>query len=190
MRQSRNPYGKLRMPDGKPRAQYGKLIILFILLLILAIVIVGYQYMKVSQPNAVITFLPRDKVFVYSPLKDGKLGKKVIHTRTGPSDREKADTIIQALKRDTCLPENVALYEFVIDGKGTMYLNFSKDLREAKLSAIQEIHATYGIVNSFLGTFTDATRVQILVEGEPVYTLNGLIYTYNPIEFNKQLLED
>jgi hypothetical protein len=146
--------------------------------------------MRVSQPNAAITFLPRDKVFVYSPLKEGKLGKKVIHTRTGTPDREKADTIIQVLKRDGCLPENVALYEFVIDGNGTMYLNFSKDLRHTRLSTIQEIHTTYGIVNSFLGTFTDATRVQILVEGEPVYTLNGLIYTYNPIEFNKQLLED
>jgi len=46
------------------------------------------------------------------------------------------------------------------------------------------------MVNSFLLSLKDAKKVQILVEGQPIYTLNGTVYTYKPIEFNKYVMED
>jgi len=32
--------------------------------------------------------------------------------------------------------------------------------------------------------------VQLLVEGQPANTIRGVVYTYMPLEFNRELLED
>jgi len=82
------------------------------------------------------------------------------------------------------------LNDLVIDSDGILYLNFSKDILEKQTTAMMEIMKTFSIVNSFLGTFRNANKVQLLVEGQPVYTLNGTVYTYKPLEFNQDLLED
>jgi hypothetical protein len=179
-----------RRTGSRRQIDFKKLAVLFILLLIIAIVLVGYKYMAISQPGSGITIVPRDTVLVFASAGEGKLARKTLHSRIGASDREKADMIIGALKRESSLPEKVVLYDFTADGNGTMYLSFSKDLKEPGLTTVQEITIAYGIVNSFLATFSDAKQVQLLVEGEPVYTLNGVVYTYKPIQFNKELLED
>ena len=49
---------------------------------------------------------------------------------------------------------------------------------------------TYGIVNSFIESFHNVKKVQMLVEGQPVYTRSGVLYLFSPLEFNKELLED
>ncbi len=48
----------------------------------------------------------------------------------------------------------------------------------------------YSLVNSFATSFKDVRKVQLLVEGEPIYTIAGLVYTYMPLEFNRELMED
>ena len=48
----------------------------------------------------------------------------------------------------------------------------------------------YSLVNSFIESFRDAKRVQLLVEGQPVYTRSGLLYVFEPLQFNKDVLEE
>ena len=80
--------------------------------------------------------------------------------------------------------------DLVIDSEGVLYLNFSKHISEIKTTSMTEILRTFSIVNSFLGSFRNTNKVQFLIEGQPVYTLNGTVYTYKPLEFNQDLLED
>ena len=74
--------------------------------------------------------------------------------------------------------------------EATIYLNLSRDVLGDKTSPAKEITKVYSMVNSFLLSLKDAKKVQILVEGQPVYTLNGTVYIYKPIEFNKYVMED
>lgn len=84
----------------------------------------------------------------------------------------------------------MTLNDLVIDSDGVLYLNFSNTITEKKATTMTEILKTFSIVNSFLGNFGNTNKVQLLVEGQPVYTLHGTVYTYKPLEFNQDLLED
>jgi len=70
-----------------------------------------------------------------------------------------------------------------------LYLNVSKEFLD-RSTPEREITMTYGLVNSFIETFRDAKSVQLLVEGEPVYTRSGLLYIFEPLQFNKDTLEE
>ena len=48
----------------------------------------------------------------------------------------------------------------------------------------------YAIVNSLLSNLRDARRIHLLIDGKAVYTLHGTVYTYDALEFNKDLLEE
>ena len=71
-----------------------------------------------------------------------------------------------------------------------MYLNLSHDIKDEEMGTIEEITIVYSIVNSFLSNFKSAKKIQLLIEGQVFHTLNGLLYTYNPLEFNTNLVEE
>jgi hypothetical protein len=169
-----------------------KLTIIFILLAIfVATLIITYKKNTISiESKRYIAPIEKDAVFVFYPVNQEKLGKKALEIKPRISEQEKADIIIKELKKEKCVPDNLKLYELATDGDGIIYLNFSRDILNAKARTAKEITMTYAIINSFLSSFKDIKKVQFLVEGQPVYTINGLIYTYVPIEFNKDLMED
>lgn len=177
--------------ENKPK-QNKYLIIALIVVIIFAIGALGYQYQDLwmKKPQQITIIVPKETLLVYYPVNGGKLAEKKIDIKNNLSDKEKGDFIIKNLKALKSIPESLTLNELAVDSDNILYLNFSKDITEGKMSSLAEILKTFSIVNSFLGSFRNAGKVQLLVEGQPSYTLNGTVYTYKPIEFNKDLLED
>jgi len=175
---------------NKPK-QNKYLIIALIIVIILAIGALGYQYrgLWMKKPQQIAIIVPKEALSVYYP-SGSKLAEKKIDIKNNLSDKEKGDFIIKNLKALKSIPESLTLNELALDSDNILYLNFSKDITEGKASSMAEMLKTFSIVNSFLGSFRNAGKVQLLVEGQPSYTLNGTVYTYKPIEFNKDLLED
>jgi spore germination protein GerM len=103
-------------------------------------------------------------------------------------DKNKGDLLFKELKAARCIPDRLKLYELAIGRNGVLYLNVSREFMERDTE--RDITMVYGIVNSFIESFKNVKSVQLLVEGQPVYTRSGLVYIFEPLEFNKELLED
>jgi hypothetical protein len=179
-------FGKKRLTARK------SFIIALVIIVVLAAGAMAYIYkdMWMKKPQQLIAIAQKETISVFFPTGQGKLIEKKFDIISNLTDSEKGNVIIRNLKTLRTIPEELALSDFVVDSDGILYLNFSKDIVEKKSTTITEITKVFSIVNSFLGNFRNANRVQFLVEGHPVYTLNGTVYTYKPLEFNKDLLED
>ncbi|MCX5809195.1 MAG: GerMN domain-containing protein [Proteobacteria bacterium] len=175
----------------KPKS-HKRLIILFILIAVFAVIIILNRHIQLWQRESIIDIIPFEKseIFICYSKNMEKLEKKILEVKKGVPEKERAHIIIRELKKEKNIPENTSLYEFASDGDGTIYLNLSKDILGEKAEPAKEIITVYSIINSFLLSFKDAKKVQLLVEGQPVYTINGTVYTYKPIEFNKYVMED
>jgi spore germination protein GerM len=167
-------------------------IIVLVVIIVLTAVAMAYIYrdMWIKKPQQLVTIVQKETVSVYFPKGQGKLAEKKIDITSNLSDQEKGHLIIRNLKALKSIPEELTLNDLVVDSDGILYLNFSKNISEKKTTAMTEILKTFSIVNSFLGSFRNTNKVQFLVEGQPVYTLNGTMYIYKPLEFNQDLLED
>jgi hypothetical protein len=176
----------------KPSLVRKPFVIVLVVIIVLAAVAMGYVYrdMWIKKPQQLVTIVQKETVSVYFPKGQGKLAEKKIDITSNLSDQEKGNLIIRNLKALKSIPEELTLNDLVVDSDGILYLNFSKNISEKKTTATTEILKTFSIVNSFLGSFGNTNKVQFLVEGQPVYTLNGTVYTYKPLEFNQDLLED
>jgi hypothetical protein len=153
--------------------------------------IIGYQQQWFFSPvKEEPQEMPKLQLTLFVPAKPSRLEKKTIEIEGKPSERGSAELILKELKKGGYLPEKLVLYDMIAGKEGTLYLNFSRDLVEEKRGGLREITTTYALVNSFLINFRKSGRVQMLVDGKPLYTFQGLLYSYMPFEFNKDLLED
>jgi hypothetical protein len=144
------------------------------------------------RPPAVVQHtaaIEGEPISVFFPGENGRLERKIIGAQRQLSERAKADALVRALKESRCIPDRLRLYELAIGQNGVLYLNVSKEFLD-RSTPEREITMTYGLVNSFIETFRDAKSVQLLVEGEPVYTRSGLLYIFEPLQFNKDTLEE
>lgn len=181
-----SPY-KTKNPHQKPvRTVF---IILLAVVVVLAILITGYRLKVALEPKTVFIVSDKQVVSVFFPAQN-KLIEKRLDVRSNISDKEKAEMIINKLKQEKHLTQGFRLYESAIDADGVMYLNVSRDIIDDKPSTTKEILTVYSIAHSFLATFKEARKVLFIVDGQVLYTLRGTLYTYKPIEFNPDLLED
>jgi hypothetical protein len=132
----------------------------------------------------------KEIIRLFSPVSNIRLGNRVLEIRSDMPDKEKADLILRELKKDKVISPGVHLRTVVIGLDGVLYLNLSRNLTEVNPGAPSEIIMVYSLVNSFASSFRDVRKVQLLLDGEPVYTIGGVVYTYLPLEFNKDLMED
>jgi hypothetical protein len=176
----------------KPSLVRKPFIIVLAVIIVLAAGAMAYIYrdMWIKKPQQLVTIVQKETVSIYFSTGQSKLIKKEIDITSNLSDKEKGNFIIKSLKTLKGIPEDLTLNDLVVDSDGVLYLNFSKNISEIKTTSMTEILRTFSIVNSFLGSFRNTNKVQLLVEGQPVYTLNGTVYTYKPLEFNQDLLED
>jgi len=130
-----------------------------------------------------------DVISVYLPTPEGKLQRKTVEVHRQPSDRARAETLFRELKEAKCIPDRLKLHEMALGSDGVLYLNLSAEFIDRNTPE-REILMTYSVVNSFVESFHNAKKVQILVEGQPVYTGSGVLYIFSPLEFNKDVLED
>lgn len=167
-------------------------ILVFAVIVVLAAGSAAYLYsdMWTKKPLPAVKTVQKETISIYSTTDQKKLTEKKIDITGTPGDKEKGEIIIKNLKTVKNIPEELVLYDLAIGSDSILYLNFSKNITEKETTAMMEILETFSIVNSFLATFRNANKVQFLVEGQPVHTLNGTVYTYKPLEFNQDLLED
>jgi hypothetical protein len=150
----------------------------------------AYDYIKSREKPKIFAAATTESINIFVPGEQGGLAEKKLEARIGMSERQKADLLVHTLKKERCLPEELTLYDFVVGENGVVYLNFSKEIQSGPIATGRETTMVYAIVNSFVTNFRNANSVQIIVEGQPIQTIGGLIYTYKPIDFNKGLLED
>jgi len=141
--------------------------------------------------------LRRTTVEIYFPstFGDGLVGKysEIFETVT-PGDQAKqiiADLIAdpdnpEALR---ALPAGTRLRQAFVLENGDCYLDFSRDLLEGVGGgSMEEILTVYAIVDSVVLNVSTIRRVAILVEGEPIETLNGHMDLRRPLRANPALI--
>lgn len=162
-------------------------------LVILAVLVLLFiEHFPGTKPTTHISIIERTALSLYLPGDKGNLMEKTVGIKGPETNREKADTILAALKTAGAVPEKLVLHDLVTDSDGIMYLNFSRDLLSTIPGAgpSREIITVFSIVNSFLANFRYTRKVQFLVDWQPVHTLHGVVYTYLPMEFNRTITED
>jgi hypothetical protein len=164
---------QLRGLPSEKRINYKKLIIICIPLIILtSFFVYFFKYMADTQPEKQVVRVEKNTISLLYPGNDGKLSEKTIEIDSAATPKDKGGIIIDELKKVGLVPESLSLQEIIIDNEGIIYLNFTKDLLQGAAGK----------------SYTK--KVQLLVDWKPVYTLRGTVYTYLPIEFNKQVMED
>lgn len=160
-----------------------------VLLLAVAGLACYWYSLPAASPARTAAQLQKEAVSVFLPDAQGKLERKTIEAPERLSDRGRADIILRELKEARSIPDRLKLYDLALGEDGVLYLNVSKEFLDAD-SPAREIPMVYSMVDSFAASFPGVRSVQLLVEGEPVYTRSGLLYLLKPLQFNKELLED
>jgi len=181
---------KISEQEGQKTAPYKKT--LFIIILFLAMVAISvslYRHLRKTETTKNVPTVEQITLTLFVPEYYGKLIQKTVPVQNYSSERQKADIIIEELKKGGYLSDKIVLLDFAIDENGTLYMNFSKEIKRPSMAA-REIITIYSIINSFLLNFKNAHKVLLLAEGQPFYTPGGLLHTYVPLGFNQGLLED
>jgi Sporulation and spore germination len=182
---------KSRGLPAEKRVNYKRLIIICLpLIIITALFVYFFEYMADIKPKEQVVRIEKNTISLLYPGDDGKLFEKVVEIDNNATPKDKGNTIVSELKKTGFVSEGLSLQELVIDNEGIIYLNFTKDLIQGAAAKTDDIGAVYAVVNSFLASFRYSKKVQLLVDWKPLYTLRGTVYTYLPIEFNKQVMED
>ena len=142
-----------------------------------------------AQQRGSIT-VRKETIRLFSADGASRLSNHVLEVRSDIPDREKADIILRELKKDKVIGAGVQLRDAAVGLDGILYLNVSKNLAETYPGAPPEMIMVYSLVNSFASSFKDVNKVQLLLDGEPAYTIRGVVYTYLPLDFNKDFMED
>jgi hypothetical protein len=170
---------------------YKKIILLScVVVAILAGLLVVQKYVKGREAPGTPAAPRKETLAIYLPLDEARLTRKNVEIKDNLSEREKADVIMRELRMGNAVPDKLTLREFSVNSENVLYLNLSQDIKGESLNAAGEIMSLYAIVNSFLANLREAKSVQVLIDGQAVSTINGVVYTYSPIEFNNQLLEE
>jgi hypothetical protein len=160
------------------------------LLVIVAAGLGCYLYNRpATPPGRRAAAAEREVISVFFPDEQGKLERKAVEVGKQLSDRARADILFRELKEARSIPDRLRFYELAVGADGVLYLNVSKEFIDPG-SPAREVAMVYSIVNSFAASFPGVHYVQLLVEGEPVYTRSGLLYIFKPLQYNKELLED
>lgn len=163
-----------------------------ILAMALALAATWYYYvvMDPTQKQKGTVIVQKEMLQLFFPLSSTKLGRRTLEVRVDAPDKERAELIIRELKKEKIVPSAVQFREVAVGLDGVLYLNLSRGLMEVQAGAPSEILMVYSLVNSFIASFKETRKVQLLFDGQPAYTIRGVLYTYTPLEFNRELLED
>jgi spore germination protein GerM len=134
--------------------------------------------------------LRRLNVLIYFPGSegDGLVGEaREIFNTTAPGDRAKqilADLISGSNEQKNlrAVPPGTQLRQVYILDDGTAYVDFSADLKAGmRGGSTEELLTVYAIINSVALNIPEIRRLGILIDGEPVETLNGHLDLRRPL---------
>lgn len=130
----------------------------------------------------------RETARVFFSLNGERLAAKTVDIEAGTGEKAKGDAIIQELRRQKSIPGRARLLDLAFGEDGTLYVNLSREFGDAPTGGGTDVTRVYSVVNSFVATFPAFRRVQLLLEGQVVPTIGGLVYTQAPLEFNKDIV--
>jgi hypothetical protein len=182
-------------PPPRPKRTRRAILLGALLTLCAAAAVFAVSYYFGARPERLDRLTPvqpaeKTALSVFFLNEQGKFTEKTVEVMGTLTMEEKADKLIGELKGVGVLPGTLSLDGFTTDQDGIMYLSVSKDITNGPMGTMKELNTVYGLVNSFLGSFGNVKKIQLLVEWKPVYTLGGLVCTYLPLEFNRNLMED
>ena len=139
--------------------------------------------------------IKQQSFIVYRAAADGReklLPEKFTINDNGKRAAENAlialvSTKPQDASMEDVFPIGTKVLSLRVDEKGTAYADFSKELTKKGQGSYGEMMICYAIANT-LTEFPNIKRVQILVEGKKVTTLNGHMDVEEPLIRNKDFL--
>lgn len=146
---------------------------------------------------AAIAPLARAQVLLYFPSAkaDGLVTERhEIFETLAPGDRAKqilSDLIAGPTGAGAMpsIPAGTRLRQVYVLADGTAFADFSNELRtDIGGGSAAELQAVYSIVNSIALNVPEVTRVGILIEGQPVETLNGHLDLTRPLPPRRDLV--
>jgi hypothetical protein len=131
-----------------------------------------------------------DVLTVYMTTASGRLEKGLLQVKKGTTGKGVVEAVLSELIRVGAVQAGVTVQDCAMDSSGVMYLSLSKEILEDRSDSLKEVAGAYAIVNSLIANIRGLSKVHFLVEAKPVYTFEGTLLTYMPLEFSKDLLED
>ena len=139
--------------------------------------------------------IKQQSFIVYRAAADGReklLPEKFTINDNGKSAAENAlialvSTKPQDASMEDVFPIGTKVLSLRVDAKGTAYADFSHELTKIGQGSYGEMMICYAIANT-LTEFPNIKRVQILVEGKKVTTLNGHMDVEEPLIRNRDFL--
>ncbi len=150
-----------------------------------------------EQAESSLAPLPRRTVEIYFPseVDDGLVSefREIFATATAGDQIKQilADLISgpSSKQASRALPAGTRLRQAYVLDDGIAWLDFSSELTEGiGGGSMAELLTVYSIVNSVVANVPDVRRVGILVNGQPVETLNGHMHLLNPLRPNFSLI--
>jgi hypothetical protein len=169
----------------------------------LALVGLGLLLGRLTAPSGTAPAPPPLAVPAPAPLSPGGTGRTVrlyfadLETTTlreesrllpqGVTAAEEAKRLLDELIRGPgeafapTIPEGTRVRQLYIDGEGTAYVDFTRELQANHGGGTAgEILTIYSIVDTLASNFEQIKRVQLLVEGAQITTLAGHIDARHP----------
>lgn len=181
------------MPDLNRKA------LLVLLLLVLGVGVGGYlvgralappapvpQTSPIKDESGVETTTRLIRLFFAVPDADKLQEEERTIPRAASFVEEARRTVAELIKGpqndlNPTIPPDVRLRQLYIDGRGTAYVDFSRDLQTKHPGGSGgELLTIYSIVDTLTANFDEIQQVKILVEGSEVLTLVGHIDTRRP----------
>lgn len=91
----------------------------------------------------------------------------------------------------TTIPRDIKLMNSYLDGKGSVYLDFSAELKQKHISGTwAEALTVYSIVNTMTANIDNAERVLILIDGSVAKTLGGHLALDQPFSPLAEIIKE
>ncbi|HOV89550.1 MAG TPA: GerMN domain-containing protein [Syntrophorhabdaceae bacterium] len=166
------------------------IVIILICVLIIITTLIYYSYNKKKGIKIINETKGIKELSIIYPASQWRLTKKIIQIKDNTPDKVKTDMIIKLLKDEKAIPNNVILHDYAVDDNGIIYVNLSRHMVEETKEPLREIMSLYSIVNTLIANTQNAKAVQVLIDGQVLYTLNGITYIYMPLPYNNDLMEE
>lgn len=150
-----------------------------------------------QDPTNAFEPLPQQQVKLYFPSIDAEVlvpEQAEIFQTASPVDRAKQilSDLISGPNQDyalPCLPARTRLRQVYVLENGVAYVDFTGDLTLGLGGgSSRELMAVYAIVDSLALNIPEIERVGILVDGQPIQTLNGHMDLRRPLPPNLSLV--
>jgi spore germination protein GerM len=178
---------------------FDRRLLLGLLLLVLVVGVLGFFVGRLLAPQAPVPQPPppqngsttetstrQVRLFFAVPDADRLQAEDRTIPRAASFVEEARRTVAELIKGpqgdlSPTIPPGVGLLQLYIDGRGTAYVDFSRDLQTNHPGGTGgELLTIYSIVDTLTANFAEIQRVKILVEGSEILTLAGHVDTRRP----------